>query len=139
MLDYRLWKDRIKENINIDIKHIGFSADIKAVLQNAIKNTPSIYIIPSGERSQDRDTTASVGSYTTGSVDVLVAARDYSDALGGKAMDSNYDITKAIYSALVGWIPPDADTAIHKRSGKRIMFKDGILYYAVNYDCKYFE
>lgn len=139
MLDYRLWQQRLIDELDGTVKTVGFSADIKAVFENATKIVPAIYIIPSTELSSDRDSTASTGSYTTGSIDVLVAARDYSDALGSKALDTNYEVTKAVFKALNGWTPPDADCPIHKRSGKRIMFKDSILYYAVNYDCKYFE
>ena len=139
MLDYRLWQERLKDELGGLVKTVGFSADIKAVFDNAINLVPAIYLIPSTELSQDRDSTASTGSYTTGSIDVLVVARDYSDALGSKALDTNYDVTKAVFKALNGWTPPDADSPVHKRTGKRVMFKDSNLYYAVNYDCKYFE
>jgi len=137
MLDYCLWQQRLDQSFNHIVKKVGFASDIKAVLANAIKKSPSIFVIPKDERATDSDSTARTRSLITGGVDVLLICADFSDAFGGKASIGLHDLRKQIFDVLVGWTPQDADTPVHFRSGKRMAMHKGLLIWADTYDCRF--
>lgn len=137
MLDYRLWQGRLHDEIGDDVKKVGYATDVQSVLKNAVKNSPSIFVIPKDEKATNRDTTARTRSMMTGGIDVLMIAADFSDALGGKAIDGLHELRKKIFNVLVGWTPADADLPVHFRSGKRMAMHKGLLIWADTYDCQF--
>jgi hypothetical protein len=139
MLDYGLWQQRLKDGLGSSVKKVGFSADIKSVLANAVKATPSIHVIPRDERAVDMPTTGTNRSRITAGIDVVIIAKDSSDALGGQAKKNIKSIRDAVYTILMGWKPPDATQPVFFRAGKRIAMHKGLLIWADTYDCKFIK
>ncbi len=139
MLDYSLWQDRLVSRIGNNVKSIGFADSIKSVLANAVKATPSLHVIPKDERGTNLHTTGRNGSLITAGVDVVIIARDNSDAVGGQVTKNIKAIADMVDSALMGWTPSDANQPIFFRSSKRIAMYKGLLIWAQTYDTKYLK
>jgi len=139
MLDYRLWQQRLIDELDCEVKSVGFSADVKSVLANAAKATPSLHVIPRDEKGKNLHTSGGSGSFVTAGVDIVIIARDYGDALGGKATKSIKEIVDLVDKALLKWTPPDSDEPVFFRQSKRIAMHKGLLIWAITYDTRYLK
>jgi hypothetical protein len=139
MLDYKLWQDRLISQLGSSVKKVGFSDSVKSVLANANKATPSLHVIPRDERGVNLHTTGRSGSMVTAGVDIVIIAKDSSDAVGGQVTKNIKVISDLVDSALMGWTPSDANQPIFFRSSKRIAMYKGLLVWAQTYDTKYIK
>ena len=139
-------KGGINAILQVSVKDIliGLSNNSKnpifnEALANAVKATPSIHVIPRDERAVDMPTTGTNRSRITAGIDVVIIAKDSSDALGGQAKKNIKSIRDAVYTILMGWKPPDATQPVFFRAGKRIAMHKGLLIWADTYDCKFIK
>jgi len=137
MIDYDLWRQRLKSEMGSQLKHYGLASDIKTVLKNAVKTTPALFVIPKDENNKSQNSTGTYRDIVTGGIDVLIIVSDYSDALGAKAGQSLKAIRDGIHTSLRGWTPPDCADVVNYRGGKRVSMAKGLLLWADTYESLY--
>ena len=139
MLDYRLWQSKLETDLSGIVKKVGFAAEIKAVLKNAARFSPAIFIIPKDENAKHLGSTGSTKSLVTAGMDILIIAKNSTDALGDKAHDQLKTVRDAVSASLIGWKPADASTPVNYRSGKRFGLNQGFLIWADTFDCQFIK
>jgi len=136
MINYELWRQKLQTDMGSQLRKYGFASEIKAVLANATKAPPALFVIPRDEKVSSLNSTGSQRDFVTGGIDILIIVADFTDAYGGKANQSLTAIRDGIYASLRGWTPPDCQDTISFRSGKRAGMYKGLLLWSDTYECK---
>lgn len=120
-----------------ELQYIGGAAEYAAVMELRSFRTPSAYVVLTTERGS---TDLPRGTHqVTARFGVIIAARNYSDAPGTKAMNDASTIISAVRAALVGWMPASREfRACAWVQGSVLDYDQNTLLWCDEYETNYF-
>ena len=118
---------------------VAGAADLAAVIDGAIRQTPAVWIVPLTETGGANGLVGALHQQITVPIGVIFAARNVSDSTGDAAITELSALRAKVRASLLNWTPdelPGGEPFRFSRGGL-LSFKNAILWWQDQYVTKY--
>lgn len=131
------WRQRLEsETDGLDVKRV---ADLPAARDTHYRDTVYVMYSSDDARPDESDVIGAVRQLHTVGVDVIYAITNRRSEDGDEAVEEIEAVREQVLGALVGWQPPDGDSAIVYRRGRVLSFDRGTLWWQDSFEVREFR
>lgn len=136
MIDFESIRDQIKDNLALPFGKVEIAANVDAVMENDPKVKVSIFIIPSDDGGEVRQSSTVMITNVAANAQILIGIKDVKDATG-RSRSGLTDYRKAIAGLIQGYQAPGASQPLAFTNGRLLEFANGYYWQLDNYETHY--
>lgn len=104
----------------------------------ALTTMPAAFVLPARETASANPFAAQlVQQEVTAEFVVLIAVRNLADDEGAAALEALAPVREAVLTALLGWVPDDAEAGCEYVAGDLLQFANGVIWWQDTYSTNF--